>query len=118
MPATRFFTLPNDVHESKVNRDTINICLTGKLKFTITKLDITSKDTLFISPIVKTKSADITFITSRISESRQWIDQFFTKTVTGVELKFSLKKESGELTNWVIENDIQPKTLDEIKIEF
>ncbi|MBX2964596.1 MAG: hypothetical protein KF845_00520 [Cyclobacteriaceae bacterium] len=118
MPATRIFIFPKDVDELNVNHDTINICLTGKIKLTLTKLDVTAKDTLTISPVVKTKSADIISISSKISESAQWTNQFFTKTVTSVEYKFSLKKENGEVTGWVIERDIQPRILDEIKIEF
>lgn len=115
----REFNFTKDVNELEINHDTIFVCQSGKIKLSLTKLNPIAKDTLTINSIIKTKtSTDIINQKINLSESRQWVYQYFTKTVKGVEYKFSLKKENGETTNWTKEIQIESGTTKELNIEY
>ncbi len=117
-PAVNNFIIPRDIDKLKPNSDTLNICVTGKIEISVTKLNLAAKDTLTVSSTIKPGSFSIVSYPITITNSKQWTDYYFTKTLSVVEYKFVLKKENGELTNWKTEKELQPQVTNELMVTF
>lgn len=117
-PAVNNFIIPRDIDKLKPNSDTLNICVTGKIEISVTKLNLDAKDTLTISSKIKQGSFNLITSPKTITSSKQWIEYFFTKTSTAVDYHFVLKKENGEITNWTTEKEFQSQVTNELIVTF
>ena len=118
-PVITDFKLPKDVASSKVNTDTLNVCMTGKVNMTLTKTDALVRDTLAITPKIRV-SPSLTFIESptTVHASGQLVYHFFTDRVSTVEYNFELRKEDGEITNWSTEISVEPQMTKTVSVTF
>src|SRR5687768_8055144 len=99
-PVVNGLNLPKGIDKREPNADTLDVCVTGKIKLVISKLDATAQDTLTVSSKIKLGSFNIISYPKTIPNSTQWIEYYFTTTTTAVEYNFKLKKENGDITNW------------------
>lgn len=102
-----------------VNLDTKKICQTGQIKLIAAKLEPSMKDTLFFKQTIKTSTFDITtskeYSTLPLSEI---YFKFFTQKALSVDFAFTIKKESGLITNFNQSVVLQSGTTKELKIDY
>lgn len=106
------------VDELDLNSDTIEVCETGNIRLSVTKLNMETKDTLTINKTIKTNSADVILNSTIVTESKEWTDYYFTKSVIGIEYNFNIKRENGQLEAWSEYKAVEPKTTKELNVEF
>jgi hypothetical protein len=118
-PVITDFKLPKDVATSKVNTDTLNVCVTGVVSMTLAKTEELARDTLTITPKIRV-SPSLTFIESpaTVHASGQLVYHFFTDRVSTVEYNFELRKEDGETTNWTTEISVEPQMTESVSVTF
>ena len=118
-PIESDFVLPYEIDKSRPIADTLSACNTGKVHLAFTKLNVAAKDTLVVTPKIKVPPS-LTFIDypTTVSKDMELNYYYFTKSVTGVEYHFTLKKENGEMSNWVVEQPVESQTTGELSISF
>ena len=117
-PVIGGFTLPKDIARTKANSDTINACVTGRVKLVFSKLDASAKDTLMVTSKIKIGSLTFAENPTNVYGDTTLVEYFFSEKVSSVDYEFKLTKESGESTNWVLVESIEGRTTNELLVPF